>query len=130
MYNDNVISIFKEFKNVGTIQGANGVGKVSDPVCGDVVKLYLKINEDGIIQDAKFKAYGCVGTLACMSVATDLLKRRTITEALDIKNEHIDKQLGGLPTEKSYCADLAEKSIHAGIEDYYKRIEKLQKEEN
>lgn len=130
MYNDNVISTFKEFKNVGTIQSANGVGKVSDPVCGDVVKLYLKINEEGVIQDAKFKAYGCVGTLACMSITTDLLKRRTIAEALDIKNEHIDKKLGGLPVEKSYCADLAEKSIHAGIEDYYKRIEKLQKEGN
>ena len=130
MYNDNVISTFKEFKNVGTIQGANGVGKVSDTVCGDVVKLYLKINEEGVIQYAKFKADGCVGTLACMSITTDLLKRRTIAEALDIKNEHIDKKLGGLPVEKSYCADLAEKSIHAGIEDYYKRIEKLQKEGN
>lgn len=130
MYNNNIISTFQDLHNVGTIQGANGIGKVSDAVCGDVVKLYLKINEDGIIQDAKFKAYGCVGTLVAMSTVTDLAKKRTITQAMDINGEVISSNLGGLPAEKSYCADLAENAIHSAIEDYYKRIEKLQKDED
>lgn len=126
MYNDNIISTFKEFKNVGIIQGSNGIGKATDAFCSDNVKLYLKVNEDGVVEDAKFKAYGCVGTLASMTIATDMIKRKPISEIIDIKAEDINAQLGGLPFEKYYCAKLAENAIRSAVEDYYKKIEKQQ----
>ncbi len=127
MYNNKVLEIFKNPKNVGTLKGANGIGKVGNAACGDIMKIYLKINEDGIIEDASFKTFGCVAAITTTSVATELIKGKTIEEALKVKNSQIIEILGGLPTQKIHCSILAEEAIKAAIEDYYKKQKKLEK---
>ena len=130
MYNDKVINTFKELKNVGALQGANGVGKVGNAACGDIMKVYLKISTEGIIEDAKFKTFGCVAAIASTSIATEMIKGKTIQQALEIKNSDIVEKLGGLPAQKIHCSVMAEEAIRAAIEDYYKRIEKQQKNQD
>lgn len=127
MYNKKVMSIFQNPNNVGAMQGANGVGKSESNDCGELIKLFLKINEDGIVEDVKFKAFGCVATIASASVATDLIKNQTIKGAMEIGSADIIQQLGELPENKKFCAILAESAIQNAIDDYYKRLEKLQK---
>ena len=127
MYNDKVMKTFKELKNVGALKGANGIGKVGNAACGDIMKVYLKINEDGIIEDAKFKTFGCVAAIASTSVATEMIKGKSIKEALELKNSDFIQELGGLPPQKIHCSIMAEEAIKAAVEDYYKRIEKQQK---
>lgn len=129
MYNAKVLEIFKNPKNVGSLKGANGVGKVGNAVCGDVMKIYLKISDDGIIEDAKFKTFGCAAAITTTSVATELVKGKTIEEALQVKNSQIVEILGGLPAQKVHCSILAEEAIKAAVEDYYKRKEKQEKKE-
>lgn len=130
MYNDKVMNTFKELKNVGALQGANGIGKVGNAACGDIMKVYLKINDDGIIEDAKFKTFGCVAAIASTSVATEMIKGKTIKEALEIKNSDVIQALGGLPPQKVHCSIMAEEAIRAAIDDYYKRLEKQNKQED
>lgn len=130
MYNEKVMTVFKELKNVGALQGANGIGKVGNAACGDIMKVYLKINNEGIIEDAKFKTFGCVAAISSTSVATEMVKGKTIKEALEIKNSDVIAELGGLPPQKVHCSVMAEEAIRAAIEDYYKRLEKQQKQEN
>ena len=127
MYNAKVLEIFKNPKNVGTIKGASGVGTVGNASCGDIMKMYLKINEKGVIEDAKFKTFGCAAAITTTSVATDLIIGKTIEEALKVKNSQIVEILGGLPTQKIHCSILAEEAIHAAIEDYHKRKDKKNK---
>ena len=127
MYNDKVMNVFKDLKNVGALQGANGIGKVGNAACGDIMKVYLKISSEGVIEDAKFKTFGCVAAIASTSVATEMIKGKTIQEALEIKNNDVIEKLGGLPPQKVHCSIMAEEAIHAAIEDYYKRLEKQQK---
>lgn len=127
MYNQKVLDIFKNPNNAGAIQGANGVGKVGNAACGDIMKIYLKINEDGIIEQAKFKTFGCAAAIASTNVACDMIKGKTIEEALAVKNSDVIEFLGGLPPVKIHCSILAEEAIHAAIEDYYKRQAKLEK---
>lgn len=127
MYNDKVITVFKELKNVGALQGANGIGKVGNSACGDIMKVYLKINDEGVIEDAKFKTFGCVAAIASTSIATEMVKGKTIKEALEVKNSDVIEKLGGLPPQKIHCSIMAEEAIRSAIEDYYKRLEKLQK---
>lgn len=124
MYNAKVLEIFKNPKNVGSLKGANGIGTVGNAACGDIMKMYLKISDNGIIEDAKFKTFGCAAAITTTSVATELIKGKTIEEALKIKNSQIIEILGGLPTQKIHCSVLAEEAIHAAIEDYYKRKDK------
>lgn len=127
MYNAKVLEIFKNPKNVGSLKGANGIGKVGNAACGDIMKIYLKISDDGIIEDAKFKTFGCAAAITTTSVATELIKGKTIEEALQVKNSQIVDILGGLPAQKIHCSILAEEAIKAAVDDYYKRKEKAEK---
>ena len=129
MYNAKVLEIFKNPKNVGSLKGANGIGKVGNAACGDIMKIYLKISDDGIIEDAKFKTFGCAAAITTTSVATELIKGKTIEQALEVKNSQIVEILGGLPAQKIHCSILAEEAIKAAVEDYYKRKEKQEKKE-
>lgn len=124
MYNSKVLEIFKNPKNVGTLRGANGVGTVGNAACGDIMKIYLKISDDGIIEDAKFKTFGCAAAIVTTSITTELIIGKTIEEALAIKNSQIIEILGGLPSIKIHCSVLAEEAIHAAIDDYNKRKNK------
>ena len=124
MYNDKVIKEFQNPKNAGALRGANGVGKVGNAACGDIMKVYLKINDDGVIEDASFKTFGCAAAIASTSIATQLIKGMTIEDALKVKNSQIIEILGGLPPIKIHCSIMAEEAIHAAVEDYYKRKEK------
>ena len=127
MYNAKVLEIFKNPKNVGSLKGANGIGKVGNAACGDIMKIYLKISDDEIIEDAKFKTFGCAAAITTTSVATELIKGKTIEEALQVKNSQIVEILGGLPAQKIHCSILAEEAIKAAVDDYYKRKEKAEK---
>ena len=121
MYNPKVMEIFKNPKNVGSLKGANGIGKVGNAACGDVMKIYLKINENGIIEDAKFKTFGCAAAITSTSVATEMIKGKGVDEALRLKNSEVVEALGGLPTAKIHCSVLAEEAIKKAIGDYYTR---------
>ena len=127
MYNKTVLERFKNPKNAGGLRGANGVGKVGNAACGDIMKMYLLINEDGIIEDAKFKTFGCCAAIASTDVACDLVKGKTIDEALKVTNKQVFDILGDLPAHKIHCSVLAEESIRSAVEDYYKSVEKESK---
>lgn len=129
MYSEKVMDHFQHPRNVGEIENASGVGTVGNAKCGDIMKIYLKINDDGIIEDAKFKTFGCAAAIASTNTAIDLIKGKTIEEALAVKNSDVIDILGGLPPIKIHCSILAEEAIHAAVEDYYKRKEKAEKGE-
>ena len=116
-YTPKTMEYFKSMKNMGRIENADGIGKVGNPVCGDVMWIYVKI-DDGKITDCKFETFGCVAAIATSSLATDLVKGKTIEEALEVTNKRIVEILGGLPKEKLHCSLLAEDGIKAAIEDY------------
>ena len=107
-------------RNVGEIPDADGVGQVGNPVCGDIMKMYLKI-EDNVITDVKFKTFGCGAAVATSSMATELIKGKTVEEALEITNKAVAEALDGLPPIKMHCSNLAEQAIKAAIEDYKKK---------
>ncbi len=117
MYNDKVIETFKNPKNVGEIENADGVGTVGNASCGDIMQISLKI-ENGIIVDAKFKTFGCTAAIATSSTATEMVKGMTIEEALKLTNQRVVEELGGLPAQKLHCSVLAEEAIKKAIEDY------------
>ena len=127
MYSEEVMDHFTNPRNVGEIEDASGVGQVGNPVCGDVMKVYLKIENEKIV-DVKFKTYGCAAAIATSSMATELIKGKTIDEALEITNKAVAEALGGLPPVKMHCSVLAEEAIKAAIEDY-KSKEKSNQEE-
>jgi nitrogen fixation NifU-like protein len=120
MYSDKVMDHFSNPRNVGEIEDANAVGEVGNAKCGDIMKMYLKI-EDNIIKDVKFKTFGCGAAVATSSMATELIKGKTIEEALSITNQTVADALDGLPPVKMHCSVLAQEAIHAAIADYYKR---------
>ena len=120
MYTEKVIDHFTNPRNVGELADANAVGQVGNPVCGDIMKMYLKI-EDGIIKDAKFKTFGCCAAIATSSVSTELIKGRTIDDALKLTNKEVIDELGGLPPQKIHCSVLAEEAIKKALSDYYIR---------
>lgn len=120
MYTEKVIDHFTNPRNVGEIADANAVGQVGNPVCGDIMKMYLKI-EDGVVTEAKFKTFGCCAAIATSSVSTELIKGRTIEEALKLSNKEVIDELGGLPPQKIHCSVLAEEAIKKAISDYYVR---------
>lgn len=107
-------------RNVGEIPDASGVGSVGNPICGDVMKMYIKI-ENGIIIDAKFKTFGCGAAISTSSMVTEMVKGKTIEEALKISNKAVAEALGGLPPIKLHCSVLAEEALRSALADYYKR---------
>ncbi len=117
MYSDKVMDHFTNPRNVGIIEDADGVGEVGNVKCGDIMKIYLKI-EDDVIVDCKFKTFGCGSAVASSSVSTELIIGRTIEEALQLKNSEVIEALGGLPPVKVHCSVLAEQAIKAAIWDY------------
>ena len=122
MYSEKVMDHFMNPRNVGEIGDADGVGQVGNPKCGDIMKMYLKI-KDGIIEDAKFKTFGCAAAVATSSMATELIKGKTVEEALELTNKAVAESLDGLPPVKMHCSNLAEEAVRAAIDNYRKRQE-------
>jgi nitrogen fixation NifU-like protein len=125
MYSEKVIDHFSNPHNVGELEGANAVGEVGNARCGDIMRMYLKI-EDDVIKDASFKTFGCCAAIASSSVTTDLIKGMTVDEALNFKNATVVDALGGLPPAKVHCSVLAEEAIKQAIDNYKKGQEKAQ----
>ncbi|MDQ1278513.1 MAG: nitrogen fixation protein NifU [Thermodesulfobacteriota bacterium] len=119
-YSEKVMDHFANPRNVGEIENADGIGKVGNAVCGDIMNLYLRV-EDKIITDAKFKTFGCGAAIATSSMVTELVKGKTIDEALAITNRAVAEALGGLPPVKMHCSVLAEEALQSAIDDYLKR---------
>jgi len=119
-YSDKVMDHFMNPRNMGEIEDADGVGEVGNPSFGDVMKLYLKIQDDKIV-DVKFKTFGCGAAIASSSMTTELIKGKTIDEALKLSNQAVAEALGGLPPAKEHCSVLAEDALKAAIEDYRKK---------
>ena len=117
-YSEKVMDHFANPRNVGEIENADGVGEVGNPKCGDIMKLYLKIN-NGVIEDVKFKTFGCGAAIATSSMATELIKGKTIEEALKVSNKAVMEALDGLPPVKVHCSVLAEQAIKSALSDYY-----------
>ena len=118
LYSEKVMDHFQHPRNVGVIEDANGVGEVGNAKCGDIMKIYLKI-EDDIIKDVKFETFGCGSAIASSSMATELIKGKTIEDALAVTNKQVVDALGGLPAHKLHCSVLAEEAIKAAVKDYY-----------
>jgi len=122
LYTETVMDHFVNPRNVGMLEGANGVGEVGNARCGDIMKMYLEI-EDDIIQDVRFETFGCGSAIASSSIATELIKGKSVSEALELTNKAVAEALGGLPPHKMHCSVLAEEAIKAAIEDYMKQKE-------
>ena len=118
MYSDKVIDHFQNPRNVGEIEDASGVGTVGNAKCGDMMRLYLKINEEQVIIDCKFKTYGCGAAVASSSMATEMIKGKTVAEAMKLTNKAGMEALDGLPPENEHCSLLAEETLHAALWDY------------
>lgn len=118
MYSDKVIDHFQNPRNVGEIEDASGIGTVGNAKCGDMMRLYLKINEEQVIIDCKFKTYGCGAAVASSSMATEMIKGKTVAEAMKLTNKAVMEALDGLPPEKEHCSLLAEETLHAALWDY------------
>ena len=110
---------FRNPRNVGVIEDADGVGEVGNPVCGDIMKIYLKINDDQIIDDVKFETFGCGSAIASSSMATELIMGKPVSEALQLTNKAVTEALDGLPPHKLHCSVLAEEAIKSAVKDYY-----------
>ena len=128
MYSKTVLDRFQNPRNAGGMHGANAIGQVGNSACGDIMKIYLKITDNGVIENARFKTFGCCAAIASTDVACDLVKGKTIDEALKISNQEVLNKLGELPPHKIHCSIMAEESIRSAIEDYYKRKEKETKQ--
>lgn len=121
LYSEKVMDHFRNPRNVGVLEDANGVGEVGNPVCGDIMKMYLKINDDEIIEDVKFETFGCGSAIASSSMATELIKGKSVEEALSLTNKAVAEALDGLPAHKMHCSVLAEEAIKSAIDDYNNR---------
>ncbi|HLD29106.1 MAG TPA: Fe-S cluster assembly scaffold protein NifU [bacterium] len=119
-YSEKVMEHFKNPRNVGEMENPDGVGHVGNPVCGDIMELYIKVEND-VITDAKFKTFGCGAAIATSSMVTELVKGKTIREALAVSNSAVAEALGGLPPVKMHCSVLAEQALRSAIEDYCKK---------
>ena len=121
MYNEKVLKIFQSPRNAGMIKNASGTGTVGNVQCGDIMKIYIKVNERGVIEDAKFKTFGCVSAIASSDMACDMIKGKTIEDALKLTNKEVLENLGGLPSQKIHCSVLATEAITAAIANYKKK---------
>lgn len=119
-YSEKVIEHFTNPRNMGEIEGADGVGEVGNPKCGDIMKLYIKV-KDGKIEDAKFKTFGCCAAIATSSMITEMIKGKSLEELNEITNKAVADALGGLPKIKLHCSVLAEDSLKSALEDYYRK---------
>jgi nitrogen fixation NifU-like protein len=119
-YSTKVMEHFASPHNVGEIENADGIGKVGNPVCGDIMNMYIKV-ENNVIIDVKFKTFGCGAAIATSSMATDLIKGKTLEEALALTNDAVAEALGGLPKVKMHCSVLAEQAVRSAIDDYLRK---------
>ncbi|MBR3400857.1 MAG: Fe-S cluster assembly scaffold protein NifU [Parasporobacterium sp.] len=122
LYSEKVMDHFRNPRNVGVLEDANGIGEVGNAKCGDIMKMYLKI-EDDIIQDVKFETFGCGSAIASSSMATELIKGKPVSEAMQLTNKAVAEALDGLPAHKIHCSVLAEEAIRSALEDYHKRMD-------
>ena len=122
LYSDKVMDHFRNPRNVGVLEDANGIGEVGNAKCGDIMKMYLKI-EDDIIQDVKFETFGCGSAIATSSMATELIKGKPVSEAMQLTNKAVAEALDGLPAYKMHCSVLAEEAIQKALDDYHSRSE-------
>ncbi len=118
LYSDKVMDHFRNPRNVGVIENADGIGEVGNAKCGDIMKIYLKI-DDGIITDVKFETFGCGSAIASSSMATEMIKGKPLSEALTLTNKAVAEALDGLPAHKLHCSVLAEEAVKAAVKDYY-----------
>ena len=134
MYSEKVMDHFQHPRNVGEIENPSGVGTVGNAKCGDIMRMYLDIDDNQVIRDCKFKTFGCGAAVATSSMATELVKGKTVTEAMDVTNKAVMEALDGLPPVKVHCSLLAEEAIHAALWDYSEKnnvkIEGLEKPVN
>lgn len=120
LYSEKVMDHFQNPRNVGKMEDADGIGEVGNAKCGDIMKMYIKV-EDDIITDVKFNTFGCGSAIASSSMATDMIKGKPVAEALELTNKAVVEALDGLPAQKVHCSVLAEEAIKAAIEDYYSK---------
>ena len=118
LYSDKVMDHFRNPRNLGKLDDADGIGEVGNAKCGDILRMYIKV-DDGIITDVKFNTFGCGSAIATSSMATELIKGKPIEEALDLSNKAVVEALDGLPTHKIHCSVLAEEAVRAAVKDYY-----------
>ncbi len=123
LYSEKVMEHFRNPRNVGVIEDANGIGEVGNAKCGDIMKMYLKI-EDDVVQDVKFETFGCGSAIASSSMATELIKGKPLSEVRKLTNKAVAEALDGLPAYKMHCSVLAEEAIQSALEDYEKRTGK------
>lgn len=116
-YNEKVLDHFKNPRNVGEIPDADGVGTVGNPVCGDLMTFYIKV-KDNVLQDIKFKTFGCGAAIAVSSIVSEMVKGKTLDEAMKLSNQTVARELGGLPPSKFHCSNLGADALHKAIEDY------------
>jgi nitrogen fixation NifU-like protein len=118
LYSEKVMDHFKNPRNVGKMEDADGVGEVGNAKCGDIMKMYIKV-DDGIISDVKFNTFGCGSAIATSSIATEMIKGKKVEEALELSNKAVVEALDGLPANKIHCSVLAEEAVQAAVKDYY-----------
>ena len=118
LYSDKVMDHFTHPRNVGTIENADGIGEVGNPKCGDIMRIYLKI-DNNIITDVKFSTFGCGSAIASSSMATEMIKGKPLSQALELTNKAVVEALDGLPAHKLHCSVLAEEAVKAAVKDYY-----------
>ncbi len=121
LYSEKVMDHFQNPRNVGKIEDADGVGEVGNARCGDIMKMYLKIDENEVITDCKFNTFGCGSAIATSSMATEMIRGKKVSEALELSNRAVVEALDGLPAHKIHCSVLAEEAVKAAVKDYYDR---------
>ena len=128
MYSELVMEHFSDPHNVGVIEDADGVGKVGNPMCGDVMEMFIKVKDDKI-EDVKFRTFGCGAAIATSSIATEMIKGKSLDEAVNLSNKAVADALGGLPAQKMHCSNLAADAVRSAIEDYWSRQKGAAEEE-
>ena len=121
LYSDKVMDHFQNPRNVGKLEDADGIGEVGNAKCGDIMRMYIKVDDNGIITDCKFNTFGCGSAIASSSIATELIKGKSVKEALELSNQAVVEALDGLPPQKIHCSVLAEEAVRAAVKDYYDR---------
>ena len=119
LYSDKVMDHFQNPRNVGKMDDADGIGEVGNAKCGDIMRMYIKVDDNGIITDCKFNTFGCGSAIATSSMATELIKGKSVKEALELSNQAVVEALDGLPPQKIHCSVLAEEAVRAAVKDYY-----------
>lgn len=119
LYSEKVMDHFQNPRNVGKMDDADGIGEVGNAKCGDIMKMYIKVDDNGIITDVKFNTFGCGSAIASSSMATEMIKGKPISEALELSNKAVVEALDGLPAHKLHCSVLAEEAVRAAVKDYY-----------